>query len=405
MSDPLRDRIRSLFDNAVSDAPTAPTLADIESARRDHTPVRSVRRWAVPATIGLAAATILAFLVLPNRSTESIRTADTSVTDAPTLPRVTSTLPPVSPTVASTPVDAPASPPSTVDQTVVVIASAGGVSATSIDGPQVDLFDGGFLTAHGTSDDRIVALRSPAASGNTTGTIVMWDPRTGTVDPVDPPNPTGGELWLHDVATVNGRVTILYEYGPTVCDAVADDCDEKLATFEPDTGNTTELLALNGARNSWKTLSLADTGLIVGEIVGDDGTTFHSSLSGLDASAVLPDPDDLGLATSPAGCSICPTGFVVDRSGRHIGWIQGPDIVIVDLDDLARRVLVRSVVPEVAVGLAELDIDDVAVTEDGTATGVASVTWSDDRGGFTTQIVDLGSASETNRLDGSASLG
>lgn len=117
--------------------------------------------------------------------------------------------------------------------------------------------------------------------------IVLWDPATNTVTPLDVPNPTGGALRLHDVATVDGRVTILYQHGPAACDAQTDECDVTLRTFEPDTGRSTELLSLDGSRNSWTNLSLADTGVIVGELSGADGTTFHSSVVGPD---VVPDP-------------------------------------------------------------------------------------------------------------------
>lgn len=403
---------RALFDDVMDDAPTPPTVSEIETARTrpdDHT---TTRFWGAAVAAGLVAAAAIAVVAIPNASNDTLRT-DGVAGPPDTAPLI------VDPTITDTDTDADATEddeenvttteatgplPAFGEETVVAVASRAGVTVASVEGEPVQVIDGPADSAHATDDGRIVALQPPLAAEGGPGQIVMWDPATDDLVPLDVPNPTGGALRLYDVATVDGVVTILYDHGPAECDVEADECDVALRTFEPDTGQSTELLSLNGARNSWTTLSLADTGIIVGESVGADGTSFHSSLAGPEVAAPMPTADGLGLSPSPAGCADCPRAYTIDRTGRFVAWRQGSDLVVVDLEDPSQRAIAPSIVPEQDPSQAVVlpAIDRIALDGTRVTNGVVAFRSVD---GVGSVIVDIAAETISPVVTGTASVG
>lgn len=397
MTDDDRDatRIRVLFDRVMDDAPPAPDLIEIEARRALRHEPRATQRWTPAVAATLAAATVIGLLVLvvPRRDPEPTidRVATTAADPETSTPLATNpdSRTPTTPTPAATSgVPSSASPSESPSEigTAVVVANDDGVTIVADDSTANLVIAEPTVTARSLADGRVVAL---LAASNTTddpanepGSIVIWDPATDQETVVDVPNPTAGTLELHDVATVEGVATILYTHGPAVCDIEADECNVALRTFEPDTERSTELLSLNGGRNQWTNLSLADTGIIVGEIAGPDGINFHSSLAGLDITAPMPLAANLGLSPSPTGCGDCPRGYRIDPTGRHVAWIEGTDLVIVDLQAPRLRATAPSVLPEgVENGDVIVDLADVVLTKDDVITarvivGVADATES-----------------------------
>ena len=431
------DRIRRLFDDVMADSPPAPGLAEIRDGRGaggDFATRRDQRRaWAAAGAVGLVATSVLALVVLPNRGGDAVRTLqDTSLVEtAPavttpspattdgmstvpgtaTSPAPSTEAPPVEPAPSvdpapSGPVDAPdASPPLPGTEPVVVIASEAGVFLSRPEGDPVRIVDTAATAAFAASDGRVFALTRSTSDPTSPAIVVVWDPSTRTVRDVELPDRQDGELDLFDVATIDGQVTILYETGPAVCDVAADECDRSLRSFQPDTGLSTGLVTLVLGRSEWVSVGLTDTGLVVGEVALSDGTRFYGGL-GLDAELgrALPTEADLGLAFSLPDCTNCPRAYTADPQGRHVAWRQGPDVVIVDLDEPSRRVVASDVVPQdgtdVGSGDVVLDVDGIELDGDEVVSGLASFVFPDSR----SVVVDLSDGRVLGEFSGRATL-
>ena len=394
------DRWRNLVDRAVAEAPPAPTLSDIRrrSVGGAGGPVARAtgpaRRWTAPVAAGLVLVASLGALLLLGRDPESVSTAqptasaDVTVSDGDR----------VEPTPSVTTPDESTVQP----DTVIVVGGLSGVTVSAPGRPSQPVIDRPVVIAEASDDGRVVAQRT--FDGPDAGRIVVRAPGAEAETALDVPNPTNGALVLHDVATIGGQLSVLYEYGPTSCDVDADDCDVSLTVYEPDTGRSTDLVTLNGARNDWTTLSLSDSGLVVGELTGDDGTSFYAGSAGAEVEATIPAAGDLGLALAPPGCSNCPRGYVIDRSGRFVAWRQGPDVVVVDLDQPARRVVARDTVPELGQGPdgdLVLDVGGLATDGDTIRSGLAAFSTLD---GTRSVVVDLSDGSAGVPADGTTTL-
>lgn len=406
---------RELFDRAMDEAPDAPTLADIELGGRrpgDVVRIRAAdrRRWVSGAAAAVIVGVVGLAALWTSRDSAVVRTSDTVVVDTSSAPTTTATEVPV---VATVEEDANTTGPSTSSTPpVVVSASADGRTVVrSGDGVAVAPFLGDFVevigedvtSAFGASDGRIFALVPGRADVASPDSIVAWDPATNVVSTIEIPMPTAGAVTLHDVATVNGAIVLLYETGPVVCDVAADECDSVLHVVEPDSGRTERLVTLNGARSEWVTLSLSDTGVVVGEIAGEEGTDFYGGLSGTRIDAEPPTSADLGLAPGLADCTNCPRAYTIDRDGRHLVWRQGPDLVVVDLLEPARRVVVRDVVPDLGSANDDvtLSIDRIVLDGDTVSEGLVAF---DSSNGTTSAVVDLSDGSVFGPFTGRSTL-
>ncbi|MGB3737173.1 MAG: hypothetical protein WA964_19625 [Ilumatobacter sp.] len=397
-------KIRELFDRAMTDAPAPPTLTDIEHGTSGVVS-DGPRRWTLTAAVAsaavVAAAAIGLVAVLPDSDSDTLRTSE-SGDAAVVVPATTAgdtTRDAVTTTIAE--LTDTSIEPSAVEGPSVIVSSVDGVAVAPFGGEFADVIEGPTSSAHGVSDGRIFALVPASSQNSGSSSIVSWDPATGEVSTVEVPDTTGGPLFLRDIATIDGAVTMLYEIGPVVCDVVEDECESVLWTFEPDTGRSERLVTLNNARARWVTLSLSDTGLVVGESTGENGTNFYSGLSGAAIELVPPTPAELGLSTGLVDCTNCPRAYTIDNEGRHIAWREGPDLIVVDLDDPARRVVTRSVVPDLGSDDLTLSIDGIALDGDTVSEGFAAFNSSD---GATSFVVDLGDATEFGPFAGSSTL-
>ena len=397
MTDPDDLDVRALFERAMQDSPPPVDLDVIHDRRRTARPApvatdirtptsaarvpdRARRRWVAAASLGLVAAAVVAIFVVPVGRDEAPRPAvEPPAPTASTTPdrladERTTTSGQTTPTTTPTTTVAPGQPSdeselalldTLADPPVAVTARAAEVERRDADGSTTAL-DIDATEAHAVGDGRVFAALA-------SGEIVEWHPDDDSVDTLVLPDSGGPPRIVHDVAEVAGVVTVLFEQPPVTCDVEADACDVVLYAFEPDTGELTRLVTLNGARSEWSTLSLAETGIVIGSISGEAGIDIYSGTSGADVVAAIPQPGDLGLTTSLVGCDACPQAYTIDRTGTHLGWLQGADLVVIDLDVPSQRAVVPSVAPNPTAAGWVLEIADVVLDGAEVVSGVAVV--------------------------------
>lgn len=313
---------------------------------------------------------------------DPVATSDVVTPTAPATPPPTSD--PSTPTDPST--------PEVGDELPAALTTAGpsGVTVGVPEGSESTIVIEPMAIAATARDGRIFLQRSTDAAEGSDTTLLVWSPETSELTPLDPPlaadSGPDDTVELHDVATVDGAVTVLYTTRPRSC-SDPNECIGAVMAWEPDSGESTEIASKIVFEGGWSGLELADNGLVVGaEYESAANAVF---LAGIGAASP-PTAADLGLEPSYVDCSVCPFAFTIDPSGRYVGWVDsGPgvdqanppadvsgasDIAVVDLrgdaDAGPRRVGV-----DLRASFGELDIADIEFGNgDGFAAGQAVFT-------------------------------
>lgn len=293
-------------------------------------------------------------------------TSGSPTTDSPT------TGPPVAETTVAT------TDPIDEDDRAAALTTAGtfGVSVGVPEGSESLIVTEPMIFATTAQDGRIFMQRSTTSSdGGTDGIVLVWSPESNALEELDPPPPTGAtaddSIQLHDVATIDGAVTLLYETRPSRC-VDPNECIGTALAWQPDTGETFDVGRRNVFEGGWSSLELADNGLIV-------GTQYESAATGIFLASIgdqePPTAAALGLEANYIDCSLCPFAYTIDPSGRFVGWADsgGTGVAVSDRQNATEIVVVdlsrqngsaggfdsRRVAADVSPGVGTLDIADV----------------------------------------------
>lgn len=311
-------------------------------------------------------------------------TADDGAGDpAATSGIVTPTAPATPPPSSDPPTPTDPSTPEGGDDLAAALTTAGpsGVTVGVPEGSESTILTESMAIAATARDGRIFLQRSTdAAEAGSDTTLLVWSPETGELTPLDPPlaadSGADDSVELHDVATVDGAVTVLYTTRPRSC-SDPNECIGAVMAWEPDSGESTEIASKIVFEGGWSGLELADNGLVVGaEYESAANAVFLAAIG----SAIPPTAADLGLEPSYVDCSVCPFAFTIDASGRYVGWVDsGPgvdlanpppeaagssEIAVVDLQGDAEAEQHRVAVG-VRAAFGELDIADIAFGDGG----------------------------------------
>lgn len=445
--DDLDRDIEALLDAVVATTPEPPDLETRTMTPEHDDDTGRANRWIIGGGIGLvAAAAVIGLVVLNTDDTDSIRLdpADTTSATAPAAtdpattepsatefatttvtPATTTTAPtsaaaipagtepgdatagttaeppPVTePSTTPAPTPAPTTtttaPPPTAaspDEQSAALTTAGdfGVSVGVPEGSESLITIEPMAFATTAEDGRIFAQRSQdVAAPDADTTVYVIDANSSSdLTPIDLPRSAAGTpddgIILHDVATFDGAVTLLYETAPAsgVC-ANPQQCVGTIMAWQPDTGTTFEIADKIVFEGGWSGLELARNGLIV-------GTESESAAQSIfiDAIGELTPPTAavLGLEDFYFDCNVCPFAYSADPSGRYIGWVDSGagvtqenvapnafppnEIAVVDVTAEAGGTQ-RRVVAELSAASGVLDIADVVFGDEGFAEGQAT---------------------------------
>jgi hypothetical protein len=325
-------QIKELLDRAVAATPQPPDLEHpmLTKANR-HSPSKR-NGWIIGSGIGLgAAAAITGLVIIPNLDdTETIQTPAESV-----LPTVPETAPAVPETVATQPDPSVSIEPVVVDPNITIDPANGSVPELSV--PDVEPSESVVISAgtDGISNGdtllsdapTIVALNGPEGKiwhmprGDDAVFPQVLDPATGEVTGIEVPSDDGHVIDLLDVATVQGKLTLLYTTTFPTCAGGGDPaCITTLRTFEPDTGDGQIIAEQIAWEAGWGPYQLSDNGLIFGNNDGilSSAPDFYNISTG-----PTPSLEALGLVQLEQDCSDCPRTFTIDRPGTHTAWFDG----------------------------------------------------------------------------------
>lgn len=383
----------------------------MSTSERDDT--NPSNKWILGGGVGLlVAAAVIGFFVIAGDSTDTIRrdpavtgtvdssspptgvptTSATTVADSVGSAPVTSTSPPSTPPPTDAPQPTttigPLDPPLETDLPVALTtAGSFGVSVAVPEGRASLIVTEPMAFATAARDGRVFMQRSRTADEPTADTtLLVWSSDTDELTPLDPPRAPAGlpddTIVLHDVATVDGVVTVLYETRPARCPN-PEQCTGAIVAWQPDTGTSIELESRIVWEGGWSGLQLAENGLIVGsQFESASSAIYLASIS----SVTPPAPGDLGLDESYDDCNVCPFAYTIDPSGRFVGWIDfGAGINQQNVDpsaSLASQIAVveisadggfadQRVVADVTGVVGQLEIADIAFGEGGFTEGRA----------------------------------
>lgn len=295
--------------------------------------------------------------------------------------------PPTTTTAPTTTAPGPADPAE--QSAALTTAGDFGVTVGVLEGSESLIITEPMAFATTADDGRIFMQRSQTFNDPDADTTpLIYSTETDELTPLEMPLPAGGSpddtIILHDVATVDGDVTLLYRTDPGNC-ATREDCVGAVMTWAPDTGESTEIVSQIVFESGWSGLELANNGLIVGSQSGSgaENGIFLASIG----SATPPALADLGLEESYGDCTVCPYAYTVDPSGRYIGWVDSGegvttrpedpsafltnDIAVVDISD-AGAFSKQRVTVELSGIRAALDIADIVFGDEGFVNGQAT---------------------------------
>lgn len=289
-------------------------------------------------------------------------------------------------TATSTTTTGPADPAE--QSAALTTAGDGGVTVGVPEGSESLIITEPMAFATTADDGRIFVQRSQTTNDPDADTTpLVYSMETSELTPLEMPRSSEGSpddtIILHDVATVDGDVTLLYETQPGNC-ANRENCVGAIMTWAPDTGESTEIVSQIVFESGWSGLELATNGLIVGSQSSEASNGIFLASIG---SATPPALADLGLEESYFDCGVCPFAYTVDPSGRYIGWVDSgegvtqenvdpntfpsDEIVVVDISE-AGAFSRQRVTVELSAAFGELDIADIVFGDEGFVNGQAS---------------------------------
>jgi hypothetical protein len=299
----LDDRIRALVSSAVADAPTAPTIEQIQTQ-----PVARKRpswpKWTA----------VLAALLAAGGATVALQPADkgdvdtTQDTTAPT---------------QFTPRDEPS---------VIVTAGLNGIHEM-VDGVDRVVSHDKFTAALALDNDEVVALQSTYSAPGYFDNQPVRIAADGTVTPLFDHRETADFFMLHDFSVVDGRRLLLYSEKTNT--GSTDGAKQTLFTLDLDTSQVTEIAQVGDAFSATDVLSLGSNGLIIGakeasstcggcDVLTASLQPVVLAVPGSPAAArPLPKPANFGLQDSYAyDCTTCPWNYFTDATGTSVYWVS-----------------------------------------------------------------------------------
>jgi DNA-binding cell septation regulator SpoVG len=318
----LDTRIRELVARAVADAPRAPDIDPSVLPEIEPSPDR--RRWWIGGGAAiLAAAALVTALLLVGDTDDTVSTPATEPTTTPT-------------TAPETPTAPPSTTPSATngDDVILtvgpdgVVEHRGGQTRTLTSEPMVMALDAG--------DGRVIVQRHAGhgegrgwTDADTAPLVLAEDGSLtslfGTVD-------WDGGVVLHDIEVVDGRRLLLFSL--QVAMANPDTANETLYVVDLESGERTQIDQVGGWEAGTGRLHLATNGLIAGQFQAEatHGPLFRavpaSPAEQLLASA---SPAPLQLEESYSDCTDCPNAFTVSPDGTKVAWLDGGELVVVEL--------------------------------------------------------------------------
>lgn len=315
------------FDTS-SDSPrlfsVSPTGSTIGWVDGDRFVLADGRSFKIPPGSKIIEVDLADKFVALTRTESNAQIIDLTTGDAfpvPAAGRVTISLAPVvvpSPPDATTPVVTPE--PIDVSSTVVT-AGPDGVWRV-VDGVATQLTAEPMSMSLQLPDGSVIMQRSSGWSSEgavqADTTLLIW--RSGQLDELFPGEVLGGWVRLHDVAMVNGEMTVLYaieqEAQPFSVLVEAVLLARSLETWEI----TVVDAEFGGWEQGYSRMHLAETGLIVGEFYQEASRSLVTF--GI-AGATPLDAATLGLGGSYSQCSDCPRLYTVRRDGNIVAWLDG----------------------------------------------------------------------------------
>jgi hypothetical protein len=178
---------------------------------------------------------------------------------------------------------------------------------------------------------------------------------------IEPPGDTF--LRLHDVRSVGGNPVILYTTD------VGDNPDNQLETlfeFRLADGSTVELGPVGGWEAGTSRLHLGGV-----TVVGEYFAEATSGLLSVRQDGTTIDPRSLGLEEGYDDCSTCPRRFTITPNGQQLAWMDGNELVVVDLGTGAE--VKRAGVPgDLAAAVADISLFDGIAVLNRTASGLTN---------------------------------
>jgi hypothetical protein len=337
----LDQAIRSLVASAVAATPPAPELPALdELPATTSVPRRADRTGWIMAGAGIAAAAALVgVLVWANDDDDKTivaasTTLEPATTDAVTVPpTIPATTEPSSTDLPTTVPNTSPTPPGVPDQPgVVVTAGPDGVWRVT-DGVAEQLVMDRMSMVLQLPDGSLIMQRSSGYPSGADGTypatdtsLLGWSEAAGVYElfPDDPPTTW---LRLHDVALVNGELTLLYSAEVEALPQAGS--DNQLLARSLDTGEITVVAEeFGGWEQGVSRMHLAETGLIVGESYSE---AYRSLVSYSINGAAPINAATLGVDEGYADCETCPRVFTVSRDGSTVAWLDGSRLMRLDL--------------------------------------------------------------------------
>ena len=239
---------------------------------------------------------------------------ETTTTPAPTTEAPTTTAPPT--TLGPDPTGWPSG-------LVLTVAADDGVRNVGEHGSNELVVQQGFtfaLPIPGRTDFMVQSGRGRTESGTDTAIrVVAPDGSDTTIVEAGP----GTYLRLHDVRQTSSGLTMLYsiDQGDSIEDQV-----ESLVWYRFDDGSTLDLGPSGGWEEGTGRLHIGGV-----TIVGEHFAEVVSSLFSRRPDGTQIDPASLGLEPQYVDCSTCPRRFTISPNGQRLAWIDGNELVVVDL--------------------------------------------------------------------------
>jgi hypothetical protein len=156
---------------------------------------------------------------------------------------------------------------------------------------------------------------------------LVW--RNGVLSELFPTMSWAADSWvrIHDVATVNGHVVVLYEVQHTP-NPMGPDAGTLYAAAVDGSSSIVVDPAFGGWEQSHSRMHLSNDGVVIGELLVDASRMFVSyRLDGTPG----PTAADLGIGPGCGDCNNGPRLFTISRDGFYAAWLDGTTLVRANL--------------------------------------------------------------------------